>query len=130
MLRSTLSRSVVRGVRQFATTSEELLLKPNPSAAAAYKAELEAVKEHAGHTSELWRKISYYIAAPAIIAAAYSAYLHEKEHEEHLAHMPKIPDEEKPPEYEYQNIRVRDFWWGNGDETAFWNPKVNSHRRV
>lgn len=28
------------------------------------------------------------------------------------------------------NIRTKNFFWGDGDKTAFWNPKVNHHKQA
>ena len=36
------------------------------------------------------------------------------EHWEHWAHMPPL---EERPQYPYQNIRVKNFFWGDGDKT-------------
>jgi cytochrome c oxidase subunit 6a len=65
-------------------------------------------------------------------------------HWEHVAH--DTPREEKP-EYPYQNIRTKNFFWGDGDkvrtnqtlttatssltaqQTLFWNDKVNYHKK-
>ncbi|KAI7489900.1 hypothetical protein KC351_g973, partial [Hortaea werneckii] len=49
------------------------------------------------------------------------------EHWEHKSHEPPL---EEQPEYPYQNIRTKNFFWGDGDKTLFWNPNVNKHNNV
>lgn len=84
------------------------------------------------------------IVIPALCIAGVNAYRLWVEHWEHKAH--DVPLEEKP-EYPYQNIRTKNFFWGDGDkvcsaamracarrwliclaQTLFWNPKVNYHK--
>jgi len=101
--------------------------KPNKAAAEAYKAELEAAKHHAEGTTSLWRKISFFVAAPAIVATAINTYLVEAEHARHREHLAHVSDEEWPVQYDFQNIRSKNFFWGDGDKTLFWNPVVNRH---
>ncbi|KAK4154865.1 cytochrome c oxidase, subunit VIa [Chaetomidium leptoderma] len=84
------------------------------------------VKEHAKATTELWRKISLYSLPPALILAAVNAYMLWNEHWEHWSHMPPL---EERVEYPFQNIRTRNFPWGDGDKTCFWNPEVNYHNK-
>jgi cytochrome c oxidase subunit 6a len=49
-----------------------------------------------------------------LIIAAVNAKNLWDEHWEHWNHMP--PPEERP-EYSYQNIRAKNFPWGDGDKT-------------
>ncbi|KAK6068897.1 cytochrome c oxidase subunit [Seiridium cupressi] len=92
----------------------------------AFVKERQAVKEHAAGTTELWRKISVYGIAPFLILAAVNAYNLWTEHWEHWEHQPPL---EERVEYPYQNIRTKNFPWGNGDETLFWNKSVNYHNK-
>ncbi|KAF8249711.1 cytochrome c oxidase subunit VIa [Wilcoxina mikolae CBS 423.85] len=87
--------------------------------------EREAVKKHAAESAELWRKLSIYGTVPFLIIASINAYNLWNEHWEHWSHMPPL---EERPEYSYQNIRVKNFFWGEGDKTLFWNDKVNYHK--
>ncbi|KAK4145424.1 cytochrome c oxidase, subunit VIa [Dichotomopilus funicola] len=48
------------------------------------------------------------------------------EHWEHWSHLPPL---EERVEYPYQNIRTRNYQWGDGDKTAFWNDSVNYHNK-
>ncbi|KAI6951509.1 hypothetical protein KC348_g3 [Hortaea werneckii] len=96
----------------------------------AFNSERAAVKEHAAATSglgifhaltrlfsflitDLWRKLSIYIVIPAIAIAGANAYRLWVEHWEHKSHEPPL---EEQPEYPYQNIRTKNFFWGDGDK--------------
>ncbi|KAF3055237.1 Cytochrome c oxidase subunit 6A, mitochondrial [Daldinia childiae] len=92
----------------------------------AFIKERQAVKEHAAATTELWRKISIYAVIPALILAGVNAYNLYQEHWEHWSHLPPL---EERVEYPYQNIRTKNFPWGDGDKTLFWNDKVNYHNK-
>ncbi|KIW77255.1 hypothetical protein AYO21_07552 [Fonsecaea monophora] len=92
----------------------------------AFNRERAAVKAHAAATSDLWRRLSIYVVIPCLILASINAYNLWNEHWEHWSHMPPL---EERVEYPYQNLRTRNFWWGDGDKTLFWNEKVNYHRK-
>lgn len=66
------------------------------------------------------------VVIPCLILASVNAYNLWNEHWEHWEHMPPL---EERVEYPYQNIRSRNFFWGDGDKTAFWNDKVNYHKK-
>ncbi|KAI1101007.1 COX6A-domain-containing protein [Jackrogersella minutella] len=63
---------------------------------------------------------------PALILASVNAYNQWNEHWEHWEHLPPL---EERVEYPYQNIRTKNFSWGDGDKTIFWNDKVNYHKK-
>ncbi|CAJ2503952.1 Uu.00g113460.m01.CDS01 [Anthostomella pinea] len=86
----------------------------------AFVKERQAVKEHAGESTERTNSG----IPPCILLAGLNAYNLWTEHWEHWSHMPPL---EERVEYPYQNIRSKNFPWGNGDETLFWNPSVNYH---
>ncbi|KAH0565517.1 hypothetical protein GP486_001091 [Trichoglossum hirsutum] len=94
----------------------------------AFNRERAAVKAHATATSDLWRKLSLYVAIPALILSSINAYNLWTEHWEHWEHEVHDQPMEERPEYSYQNIRLKNYPWGNGDKTAFWNDKVNYHK--
>ncbi|KAF7563845.1 hypothetical protein G7046_g243 [Stylonectria norvegica] len=88
--------------------------------------ERQHIKEHAAGSSDLWKKISLYGVAPCLLAAGVNAYFLWNEHWEHWSHMPPL---EERTEYSYQNIRSKNYSWGNGDRTLFWNEDVNFHNK-
>ncbi|KAF2089976.1 COX6A-domain-containing protein [Saccharata proteae CBS 121410] len=92
----------------------------------AFNRERAATKAHAAETSELWRKLSIYVVIPCLLLAGANAYKLWNEHWEHWAHEPPL---EERPEYPYQNIRTKNFFWGDGDKTLFWNDNVNYHKK-
>ncbi|KAL6917539.1 hypothetical protein FSHL1_008969 [Fusarium sambucinum] len=100
--------------RRFASTQNEFIK------------ERQHIKEHAAGTTELWKKISLYGVAPCLIAAGANAYWLWSEHWEHWSHMPPL---EERTEYPYQNIRSKNYQWGDGDKTLFWNDEVNYHNK-
>jgi cytochrome c oxidase subunit 6a len=55
------------------------------------------------------------IAVPGLIISGLNAYILWNEHWEHWAHMPPL---EERPQYPYQNIRTKNFFWGDGDKVS------------
>ncbi|KAJ2903360.1 Cytochrome c oxidase subunit 6A mitochondrial [Zalerion maritima] len=88
--------------------------------------ERQHIKAHAVATTDLWKKISVYLAIPLLILSGANAYRLWKEHWDHWDHMPPL---EERVEYPYQNIRSKNYPWGDGDKTLFWNDKVNYHKK-
>merc|ERR1712000_530326 len=88
--------------------------------------ERQHIKEHAKGTTALWKKISIYGVVPSLILAGANAWWLWKAHWEHWDHMPPL---EERTEYPYQNIRTKNFQWGDGDKTLFWNESVNYHNK-
>ncbi|MCJ1359799.1 MAG: Cytochrome c oxidase subunit 6A, mitochondrial [Icmadophila ericetorum] len=80
----------------------------------AFNRERAAVKAHAAATSDTWRKLSIYVVIPSLIIASVNAYNLWTEHWEHWEHLPPL---EERIEYPYQNIRTKNFPWGDGDKT-------------
>lgn len=66
------------------------------------------------------------VTIPCLILAGGNAYRLWNEHWEHWSHMPPL---EERVEYPYQNIRHKNFPWGDGDKTIFWNSNVNYHNK-
>ncbi|RMZ86832.1 hypothetical protein DV736_g5945, partial [Chaetothyriales sp. CBS 134916] len=115
--------------RRFQSTSHtDLLPRPGEKltgpADNAFNRERAAVKAHAAATSGLWRRLSIYVVIPTLILGSINAWNLWNEHWEHWDHMPPL---EERIEYPYQNIRTKNFFWGDGDKTLFWNDKVNYH---
>ncbi|KAI9655813.1 MAG: Cytochrome c oxidase subunit 6A, mitochondrial [Bathelium mastoideum] len=69
------------------------------------------------------------VVIPALILGGANAWRLWNEHWTHWEHdLHEHPIEERP-EYQYQNIRTKNFPWGDGDKTLFWNDKVNFHKK-
>ena len=68
------------------------------------------------HAADLWRKLSIFIVIPALCMASVNAWRLWSEHWEHKAHEPPI---EERTEYPYQNIRTKNFFWGDGDKVCY-----------
>ncbi|KAM0378338.1 hypothetical protein ACHAPY_004933 [Fusarium culmorum] len=107
--------------RRFASTQNEFIK------------ERQHIKEHAAGTTVAddeqnsgRRSPSSTGVAPCLIAAGANAYWLWSEHWEHWSHMPPL---EERTEYPYQNIRTKNYQWGNGDKTLFWNDEVNYHNK-
>jgi len=92
----------------------------------AFNRERAAVKAHAAATSDLWRRLSIYVVVPCLVLASINAYNLWTEHWEHWEHLPPL---EERIEYPYQNLRTKNYFWGDGDKTLFWNDKVNYHNK-
>ncbi|CAK7222258.1 Cytochrome c oxidase subunit 6A [Sporothrix curviconia] len=119
MFRASIARRAAPAARRFYSA-------PSSGSGNAFVRERQAVKDHAAGTTTLWRNISIFIAIPALAASGYNAYVLWKEHWEHWEHLPPL---EERTEYAYQNIRTKNFTWGDGDKTIFWNDKVNYHNK-
>ena len=65
------------------------------------------------------------VVIPSIILAGVNAYRLWTEHWEHVAHGPALEDK---PEYPFQNIRTKNYFWGDGDKVRSFglNEAVNS----
>ncbi|KAI5464375.1 putative cytochrome c oxidase subunit VIa [Mariannaea sp. PMI_226] len=119
------ARQIARTVPRFAAQLRAPAQRRLASSATdnAFVKEREHIKEHARGTTELWKKISYGVI-PALAIAGANAYWLWNEHWDHWSHMPPL---EERTEYPYQNIRTKNYQWGDGDKTLFWNDKVNYH---
>ncbi|KAJ4309440.1 hypothetical protein N0V84_011509 [Fusarium piperis] len=95
--------------RRFASTAENEFIK-----------ERQHIKDHAKGTTDGSGVI------PALALSSANAYWLWNEHWDHWSHMPPL---EERTEYPYQNIRSKNYQWGNGDKTLFWNESVNYHNK-
>lgn len=124
-----------RGLAKFASkrfqshghhaTPEISFRSPNLTKAKAFLEYNKHVSEHSGKTASLWYKISLFVALPAIILCSINTWGIEMKHAEHREHLKHIPDEDWPRNREYQNVRYKPFFWGDGDKTLFWNDGIN-----
>ena len=55
------------------------------------------------------------VVIPCLILGSINAWNLWNEHWEHWSHMPPL---EERVEYPYQNIRTKNFFWGNGDKVS------------
>nr|WLR81396.1 cytochrome c oxidase subunit VIa [Metschnikowia bicuspidata] len=99
----------------------------NKEAGEAFKKAQYEKAHHSEGITELWKKITFYVALPAVTLTAIPVTKTETEHAEHREHLRHLSDEEWPVQYEYQNLRQKKFFWGDGDKTLFWNSDVNRH---
>ncbi|EIW72713.1 cytochrome c oxidase subunit 6a [Tremella mesenterica] len=88
-----------------------------------FVAKRAAVREHAAQTTELWRKISFYVCIPGIAVATLWTWKAESAHAEHKAHAKAEGHEHERVVYSYMNVRTKPFPWGN--QSLFFNPEVN-----
>ncbi|KAI9824675.1 MAG: hypothetical protein M1819_000828 [Sarea resinae] len=124
-------RTVLRASQRFApqlrsTVSRRCESSLHGAADNAFNRERAAVKQHAAESSHLWRKLSLFAVIPCLAIAGANAYTLWNEHWEHWEH--STPLEERP-QYSYQNLRAKNFFWGDGDKTLFWNDKVNYNKK-
>lgn len=101
--------------------------KASKEAGEAFKKAYEEKVHHSEGITTLWKKITYFVAIPAILLTAIPVVRTELHHAEHRKHLRELSDEEWPTQYDYQNLRQKKFFWGDGDKTLFWNSDVNRH---
>ncbi|KAG6853584.1 hypothetical protein C0991_003108 [Blastosporella zonata] len=91
----------------------------------SYLAEREAVEHHAKETTDLWRKISYFVCIPGIAVCVAWVYNAEVEHKHHLDHLRAENDGKLPevPAFEYMNRRGKPYPWGMN--SLFFNPEAS-----
>jgi hypothetical protein len=56
------------------------------------------------------------VAVPCIIVASVNAKIRWDAHWEHVAHEEHEHPRAERPEYAYQNIRTKNYFWGDGDK--------------
>ncbi|ODV69331.1 hypothetical protein HYPBUDRAFT_101552 [Hyphopichia burtonii NRRL Y-1933] len=133
MFRGVLQRNFVRfnshghGHGHVSKLINEPAFQPNKEVGDAFKKAYEHKRDHSEPVTLLWKKITYWVALPAIIITAIPVIRTEIKHAHHREHTKHLSDEEWPTQYEYQNLRQKKFFWGDGDKTLFWNSDVNRH---
>jgi len=107
------------------TFASEAPTATHKSATEAYHARNAAMEAHAAQTSDLWRKVSYYVCIPGIIVCGVWTYQVESEHKAHIEHEKHEHGGELPevPAYDYLNKRTKPFPWGMN--SLFWNAEAN-----
>ncbi|XP_017785555.1 PREDICTED: cytochrome c oxidase subunit 6A, mitochondrial [Nicrophorus vespilloides] len=66
---------------------------------------------------KLWKNVSLFVAAPAIVLCGVNCYL------SHTQHHHERPEFVK---YEYLRRRTKRFPWGEGNKSLFHNPHANA----
>jgi hypothetical protein len=66
------------------------------------------------------------VAVPCIIVASVNAKLRWDAHWEHVAHEEHENPRDERPEYAYQNIRTKNYFWGDGDKVRSNFPMTNA----
>ncbi|KAF9452587.1 mitochondrial cytochrome c oxidase subunit VIa [Macrolepiota fuliginosa MF-IS2] len=119
----TAIRTAPRRSRGFAQTVSESRGAPLET----YLAEEKALEHHAAQTSDLWRKISFYVCVPAIAVCVAWVYNAETEHAAHVEHIKEENGGVLPetPAYDYLNRRSKPFPWGMN--SLFYNPHSNKN---
>ncbi|KAK6461739.1 cytochrome c oxidase subunit VIa [Scheffersomyces coipomensis] len=82
---------------------------------------------HSEGITNLWKKITYFVALPALLLTVIPVGQVELSHAKHREHLRHLSDDEWPVQYDYQNLRQHKYFWGDGDKTLFWNSDVNRH---
>ncbi|ROT41698.1 mitochondrial cytochrome c oxidase subunit VIa [Sodiomyces alkalinus F11] len=121
VLQRQLARAAPRYTAQLRATAQRRLASTDN----AFIRERQHAKEHAAGTTG-WDGQKNSGCIPALAIASWNAYRLWNEHWEHWSHLPPL---EERTEYPYQNIRTKNFAWGDGDKTVFWNDKVNYHNK-
>lgn len=130
MFKGSIQRQFTRFAHGHGNTSKfinDLAYKPDLKKGEAFIKSYEEKKSHSAGVTNLWKKITYFVALPAILLTAIPVGQIELHHAEHRQHQKELSDEEWPVQYDYQNIRSKKFFWGDGDKTLFWNSDVNRH---
>uniref|UniRef100_A0A1A9VSS1 Cytochrome c oxidase polypeptide VIa n=1 Tax=Glossina austeni TaxID=7395 RepID=A0A1A9VSS1_GLOAU len=73
--------------------------------------------EHSGG-HKVWKRLSFFVAFPAIGLCMLNSYLSHQEH----AHHPRPPF----VKYDYLARREKRFPWGDGTKSLFHNPHTNA----
>nr|APB91640.1 putative cytochrome C oxidase subunit VIa [Knoxdaviesia capensis] len=105
-----LNRVAVRGASRFAAQMRAPAAR-NFTTGEAFIKEREAVQHHAAETTGMLAG-----CIPVLILASANAYYLWNQHWEHWSHLPPL---EERVEYPYQNIRTKNFPWGDGDKLTF-----------
>ncbi|CAO1302540.1 unnamed protein product [Diamesa hyperborea] len=78
-----------------------------------------AVSGHEAGGYKLWKRLSFFVAIPAVALCMLNTYLkHQEDHETYV----------RPEFVKYEHLRIRNkrFPWGEGNKSLFHNPDVNA----
>lgn len=73
---------------------------------------------------EFWADKCCSVAVPALIVASVNAKIRWDAHWEHVAHEEHVNPRAERPEYAYQNIRTKNYFWGDGDKVRLRHPST------
>ncbi|RCI13916.1 hypothetical protein L249_8225 [Ophiocordyceps polyrhachis-furcata BCC 54312] len=120
------ARATSRFAAQVRNLSQRRLASSTASTSATPAAENKFIKERQHIKAHAERTESAVI--PALALGGANAYYLWNQHWEHWSHKPPL---EERVEYPYQNIRTKNFMWGDGDKEkpCSWNTKVNYHNK-
>ncbi|ETN66413.1 cytochrome c oxidase, subunit VIA [Anopheles darlingi] len=96
------------------------ILRRSISQSIAKQAQVGGPSAVAGHEAggyKVWKKLSFFVAMPAVGLCMLNAYL--KHQEEHGHPRPEFV------KYEHLRIRNKRFPWGEGNKSLFHNPHTN-----
>ncbi|XP_049278418.1 cytochrome c oxidase subunit 6A, mitochondrial [Anopheles maculipalpis] len=97
------------------------ILRRSISQSIARNAQVGGPSAVAGHEAggyKVWKKLSFFVAMPAVGLCMLNAYL--KHQEEHGHPQPEFV------KYEHLRIRNKRFPWGEGNKSLFHNPHTNA----
>ena len=65
---------------------------------------------HSEGITNLWKRLTYLVAIPAVLLVAIPVGKVELSHAEHRKHQAHLSDDEWPQQYDYQNIRLKPYF--------------------
>ncbi|XP_003385305.1 PREDICTED: uncharacterized protein LOC100634602 [Amphimedon queenslandica] len=81
----------------------------------AYSKRVEEEQVHAGQVMKLWKRISLFVAIPAVSYLTWKLIITEEGHHEQREYIP----------WSHMRIRNKPFPWKDSDKTLFHNPLTN-----
>ncbi|KJE90951.1 hypothetical protein CAOG_02173 [Capsaspora owczarzaki ATCC 30864] len=94
----------------FAAAARAIAANARSYATAA--AGVSAEEAHAAHATVTWKRISLFVAFPAVLLATANAVAAHEEHHDYIA-------------YPHLRIRNKAFPWSDSDHSLFHNPHTN-----
>ncbi|PVU97227.1 hypothetical protein BB559_002106 [Furculomyces boomerangus] len=111
--------SFVSAIKRGSSIPQRILARRTYSSALT-REEINATKTEASAGLDTWKKVSLYVTIPLCLVFGVIA---TKEEMEHIHHTNEHPPELVP--YKFMNVHTKDFPWGNGKHTLFFNPVFN-----
>lgn len=114
-------------LKQLLSAENYTLYHTNPEKGREFVSNYEHTKEHGEQTASLWKKISIFVFIPALVLSSVNSYFVEAEHAKHREHVYEHGGPEV--QYPYQKLLIKDFFWGDGNKSLFWNEKANFNKK-